>query len=192
MPSRSVIADGLRSGVVPQGVPRLVRIEFIRIVVGVLQRLRPPAQHHGKGHNRRLPIPLPGIFSEQFGGLDTRPRIQRLLSAVRLVAIACGLQLATRGPAREARSSRRNWCTQRNSRSEGQAFLRSSMELPLGLSVGAALRWVDALHIDNGPTGAPVIGVVPLTGSSTPDLRGWRRATSRYPLSARTCYASTR
>jgi iron complex outermembrane receptor protein len=43
----------------------------------------------------------------------------------------------------------------------GQAFLRSSIDLPRGLNFGAALRWVDALHIDNGPTGGPVVGVVP-------------------------------
>jgi outer membrane receptor for monomeric catechols len=75
---------------------------------------------------------------------------------------------------------------------KGHAFLRSSMELPRGLSVGAALRWVDALHIDNGPTGGPVIGVVPAYWQLDTRLRGRRRATSRYPLSARTCYASTR
>jgi iron complex outermembrane receptor protein len=44
---------------------------------------------------------------------------------------------------------------------KGQAFLRSSMDLPRGMTFDAALRWVDALHIDNGPTGGPVIGVVP-------------------------------
>jgi iron complex outermembrane receptor protein len=43
----------------------------------------------------------------------------------------------------------------------GQAFLRSSMDLPRGMTFDAALRWVDALHIDNGPTGGPAVGVVP-------------------------------
>jgi len=33
--------------------------------------------------------------------------------------------------------------------------------LPRGMTLDAALRWVDALHIDNGPTGGPVVGVVP-------------------------------
>ena len=44
---------------------------------------------------------------------------------------------------------------------KGQAFLRSSMDLPRGLTFDAALRWVDALHLDNGPTGPYVVGVVP-------------------------------
>jgi iron complex outermembrane receptor protein len=44
---------------------------------------------------------------------------------------------------------------------KGQAFLRSSMDLPRGMTFDAALRWVDALHIDNGPNGGPVVGVVP-------------------------------
>ena len=44
---------------------------------------------------------------------------------------------------------------------KGQAFLRSSMDLPRGLTFDAAGRWVDALHMDNGPTGGPVVGVVP-------------------------------
>jgi len=44
---------------------------------------------------------------------------------------------------------------------KGQAFLRSSMDLPRGMTFDAALRWVDALHIDNSPTGGPVVGVVP-------------------------------
>lgn len=44
---------------------------------------------------------------------------------------------------------------------KGQVFLRSSMDLPRGMSLGAALRWVDALHLDNSPTGGPVVGVVP-------------------------------
>jgi len=43
----------------------------------------------------------------------------------------------------------------------GQAFLRSSVDLPRGMALNAALRWVDALHIDNGPTAGPVVGVVP-------------------------------
>jgi iron complex outermembrane receptor protein len=43
----------------------------------------------------------------------------------------------------------------------GQAFLRSSMDLPRRLTFDAALRWVDALHIDNGPNGGPVVGTVP-------------------------------
>jgi outer membrane receptor for monomeric catechols len=29
------------------------------------------------------------------------------------------------------------------------------------MTLDAALRWVDALHIDNGPNGGPVVGVVP-------------------------------
>jgi iron complex outermembrane receptor protein len=44
---------------------------------------------------------------------------------------------------------------------KGQAFLRSSMDLPRGMTLDAALRWVDALKIDNGPNGGPAVGVVP-------------------------------
>jgi len=44
---------------------------------------------------------------------------------------------------------------------KGQAFLRSSVDLPRSTTVDAALRWVDTLHIDNGPTGGPVVGTVP-------------------------------
>jgi iron complex outermembrane recepter protein len=43
----------------------------------------------------------------------------------------------------------------------GQSSLRSSMELPRNLQLDAAVRWVDALHINNGPTGGPVTGIVP-------------------------------
>ncbi len=43
----------------------------------------------------------------------------------------------------------------------GKASLRSSMDLAHGLTLDAALRWVDALHIDNGPTSGPEMGVVP-------------------------------
>jgi len=42
-----------------------------------------------------------------------------------------------------------------------QLRLRSSMDLPRQLSLDAALRWVDAFHINNGPTGGPVVGIVP-------------------------------
>ena len=42
-----------------------------------------------------------------------------------------------------------------------QVALRSSMDLPSNLRFDAALRWVDTLHIDNGPTGGPVVGTVP-------------------------------
>jgi iron complex outermembrane receptor protein len=42
-----------------------------------------------------------------------------------------------------------------------QVALRSSMDLPRGVSFDAALRWVDTLHINNGPTGGPVVGSVP-------------------------------
>jgi iron complex outermembrane receptor protein len=44
---------------------------------------------------------------------------------------------------------------------KGQAFLRSRLDLPRDMTLDAALRWVDALHVDNGPTGGPVVGVVP-------------------------------
>ena len=44
---------------------------------------------------------------------------------------------------------------------KGQAFLRSSLDLPRAMTFDTAVRWVDALHIDNGPTGGPVVGIVP-------------------------------
>jgi iron complex outermembrane receptor protein len=42
-----------------------------------------------------------------------------------------------------------------------QVALRSSMDLRRGMTLDAALRWVDALHINNGPTSGPVVGIVP-------------------------------
>jgi iron complex outermembrane recepter protein len=42
-----------------------------------------------------------------------------------------------------------------------QVALRSSMDLPGRVTLDAALRWVDELHMDNGPTGGPVLGTVP-------------------------------
>jgi iron complex outermembrane recepter protein len=42
-----------------------------------------------------------------------------------------------------------------------QVKLRSSMDLPGNITLDAALRWVDELHINNGPTSGPVVGVVP-------------------------------
>jgi iron complex outermembrane receptor protein len=42
-----------------------------------------------------------------------------------------------------------------------QASLRSEMDLPRSVHFNLSLRWVDSLHINNGPTGGPVIGVVP-------------------------------
>jgi iron complex outermembrane receptor protein len=42
-----------------------------------------------------------------------------------------------------------------------QFAVRSSMDLPHDVQFNAALRWVDELHINNGPTGGPVYGIVP-------------------------------
>ena len=42
-----------------------------------------------------------------------------------------------------------------------QFSLRSAMELPHEVQFNAALRWVDDFHINNGPTGGPVVGIVP-------------------------------
>jgi iron complex outermembrane recepter protein len=42
-----------------------------------------------------------------------------------------------------------------------QVALRSSMDLPGRVTLDAALRWVDTLHINNGPTGGPIVGTVP-------------------------------
>jgi iron complex outermembrane recepter protein len=42
-----------------------------------------------------------------------------------------------------------------------QVFLRSGMDLPRSVTLDAALRWVDTVHINNGPTGGPVVGTVP-------------------------------
>jgi iron complex outermembrane receptor protein len=44
---------------------------------------------------------------------------------------------------------------------KGQMFVRSSMDLPTSMTLDAALRWVDALHIDDGPTQGAALGVVP-------------------------------
>ena len=42
-----------------------------------------------------------------------------------------------------------------------QVMLRSSMDLPRGITLDAALRWVDTLWINNGPTGGAAVGRVP-------------------------------
>jgi iron complex outermembrane recepter protein len=42
-----------------------------------------------------------------------------------------------------------------------QVALRTSMDLPRNMTFDAALRWVDALHINSGPTSGPVVGTVP-------------------------------
>ena len=42
-----------------------------------------------------------------------------------------------------------------------QVVLRSSMDLPRGVTLDAALRWVDTVWINNGPTGGAVVGIVP-------------------------------
>ncbi len=42
-----------------------------------------------------------------------------------------------------------------------QVALRSSMDLPRSVTLDAALRWVDTLHINNGPTAGAVVGTVP-------------------------------
>jgi iron complex outermembrane receptor protein len=44
---------------------------------------------------------------------------------------------------------------------KGQAFLRSSMDLPRAVTLDTALRWVDTLRLDNSPTGGSVVGEVP-------------------------------
>jgi iron complex outermembrane receptor protein len=44
---------------------------------------------------------------------------------------------------------------------KGQFTLRSSMDLPHNIEWNAALRWVDALHINDGPTYGPMVGIVP-------------------------------
>jgi iron complex outermembrane receptor protein len=44
---------------------------------------------------------------------------------------------------------------------EQQGSLRSSMDLPRRLQWDATLRWVDELHINSGPNGGPVVGIVP-------------------------------
>jgi iron complex outermembrane receptor protein len=38
---------------------------------------------------------------------------------------------------------------------------RSSMDLPRSVQLDATVRWVDTLHINNGPTAGPVVGTVP-------------------------------
>ena len=42
-----------------------------------------------------------------------------------------------------------------------QVVLRSSMDLPRGVTLDAALRWVDTVWINNGPTSGAVLGIVP-------------------------------
>jgi iron complex outermembrane receptor protein len=44
---------------------------------------------------------------------------------------------------------------------KGQFMLRSSMDLPRHVAWESAVRWTDALHLNSGPTGGPVIGIVP-------------------------------
>jgi iron complex outermembrane receptor protein len=42
-----------------------------------------------------------------------------------------------------------------------QVALRTSMDLSRDMTLDAAVRWVDSLHINSGPTGGPVVGTVP-------------------------------
>jgi iron complex outermembrane recepter protein len=44
---------------------------------------------------------------------------------------------------------------------ENQFFFRSSMDLPRGLELDAALRWIDSFTISNGPNGGPIGATVP-------------------------------
>jgi iron complex outermembrane receptor protein len=44
---------------------------------------------------------------------------------------------------------------------EQQWSVRSSLDLPRNLQLDTALRWVDQFHINNGPVGGPVVGIVP-------------------------------
>jgi iron complex outermembrane receptor protein len=44
---------------------------------------------------------------------------------------------------------------------KNQASLGSSMDLPQAVQLYAALRWVDSLTINNGPTAGPIAGKVP-------------------------------
>ena len=44
---------------------------------------------------------------------------------------------------------------------ENQVFVRSAMDLPGNLQLDGALRWIDELTINSGPTGGPVAGKVP-------------------------------
>ena len=44
---------------------------------------------------------------------------------------------------------------------EQQWSVKSSLDLPRNLQIDNAIRWVDNLHINNGPTGGPVVGIVP-------------------------------
>ena len=69
-----------------------------------------------------------------------------------------------------------------------QVSLRSSMDLPRNITLDAALRWVDKLHINNGPTGGPVVGIVPSYFELDSRL-AWHaeRASSSCPSSARIC-----
>jgi iron complex outermembrane receptor protein len=54
-----------------------------------------------------------------------------------------------------------------------QLALRSSMDLPRQLTLNAAVRWIDTLHINDGPTGGPVVGTVPSYFELDARL-GWR------------------
>jgi iron complex outermembrane receptor protein len=44
---------------------------------------------------------------------------------------------------------------------EQQWSVRSSLDLPRKVQLDTALRWVDQFHINNGPTGGSVVGIVP-------------------------------
>jgi iron complex outermembrane receptor protein len=63
----------------------------------------------------------------------------------------------------------------------GQFTFRSSMDLPHRLAWETTLRWVDTLHLNNGPTGGPVLGAVPSYWECDSRL-AWH-ATSRLELS---------
>ncbi len=64
---------------------------------------------------------------------------------------------------------------------EQQWSVRSSLDLPRNLQLDTALRWVDQFHINNGPTGGPVVGIVPSYFEF--DTRLSWRATDRLELS---------
>ena len=106
-------------------------------------------------------FPYPVFFQNNLEGDTYGLELTGNYQLLAMVATACRLRPARGEHPRGAGYVDATGALNETADPKNQATLRSSMDLPGSFQLDAALRWVDSLTINNGPTAGAVAGTVP-------------------------------
>ena len=107
------------------------------------------------------PFPYPVVFENNLEGDTYGFELSASYQALEWWRLHLGYDLLRENIHVRAGATDATGATNETADPQQQVALRSSMDLPRGITFDARLRWVDTVWINNGPTGGAIVGIVP-------------------------------